>query len=115
MYRDEIEENIETGKQFIRDRITELRLKSNISEYQMSLELGQNKGYIQSISSGKALPSMTGFLNICDYFSITPTEFFDTAIQEPDLLNDLIDTARTLSESDLTLLLDIAERLKKNC
>ena len=43
---------------YIRDRITELRLKKNVSEYQMSTDLGQNKGYIQAISSGKALPSM---------------------------------------------------------
>lgn len=42
---------------FLRQRITELRMKINVSEYQMSLELGQNKNYIQGISSGKALPS----------------------------------------------------------
>ena len=48
---DEIEKNIEYGKEFVRSRITELRLKTGISEYQMSLELGQNKSYIQSISS----------------------------------------------------------------
>ena len=52
---DEIEKNIEYGKEFVRHRITELRLKTGISEYQMSLELGQNKSYIQSISSGKAM------------------------------------------------------------
>ena len=30
-------------EQFVRNRITELRLKKNISEYQMSLDLGKNK------------------------------------------------------------------------
>ena len=39
-------------KKFIGDRITELRIKKNVSEYQMSLDLGKNKSYIQSISSG---------------------------------------------------------------
>lgn len=42
-FMDEIEKNIEYGKEFVRHRITELRLKTGISEYQMSLELGQNK------------------------------------------------------------------------
>ena len=60
---------------FLRQRITELRMKRNVSEYQMSLELGQNKNYIQGISSGKALPSMTQFFNICDYFCITPEQY----------------------------------------
>ena len=44
-------------EEFIRNRITELRLKKGISEYQLSLELGQNRGYIQAISSGRALPA----------------------------------------------------------
>lgn len=43
-------------KKFIGDRITELRIKKNVSEYQMSLDLGKNKSYIQSISSGRSLP-----------------------------------------------------------
>lgn len=29
---------------FIRERITQLRMQKNVSEYQMSMELGQNKG-----------------------------------------------------------------------
>ena len=49
-------------EEFIRNRITELRLKKGISEYQLSLELGQNRGYIQAISSGRALPSMKQLL-----------------------------------------------------
>ena len=61
---------------FIRNRITELRLKRGISEYQLSLDLGQNRSYIQAISSGRALPSMKQFLNICEYFEITPLQFF---------------------------------------
>ncbi len=109
---DEIEKYIESGKEFVRNRITELRLNKDISEYQMSLELGQNKSYIQSISSGKAMPSMSGFLNICDYFGITPIEFFDTSIKEPNLLNEVINTLKTLDEDDLLLIKHIAQRLK---
>ena len=114
MSSDEIDIKIQQGKDFIKNRITELRLKMGVSEYQMSFDLGQSKSYIQSISSGKAMPSMAGFLNICDYFGITPIEFFDTSIQEPNLLNDLIKTIETLPKADLELILEIAERLKKD-
>lgn len=41
-------------EEFIRNRITELRLKKGVSEYQMSMELGQNRSYIQAISSGRS-------------------------------------------------------------
>lgn len=40
---------------FIRQRIEEFRNKANVSEYQLSLNLGRSKGYIQSISSGRSI------------------------------------------------------------
>ena len=60
---------------FIRDRITELRLQKGVSEYKMSMDLGHSKSYIQSISSGKSLPSLSEFLYICEYFDISPKAF----------------------------------------
>ena len=96
---------------YIRDRITKLRMERNISEYQMSLELGQNKNYIQGISSGKALPSMKQFLNICDYFEITPMEFFDCDNTRPQLVRKALDDMKDLSDNDILLLLNIIQRL----
>lgn len=58
------------NEQFVRNRITELRLKKDVSEYQMSLDLGKNKSYIQGISSGRSMPSMKQFFEICDYLEI---------------------------------------------
>lgn len=37
--------------QFLRDRITQLRLQKGVSEYQMSLDLGHSRGYIQDRKS----------------------------------------------------------------
>ncbi len=111
---DEIDVKIENGKDFIRSRITELRLKSDVSEYQMSYDLGQNRGYIQAISSGKSMPSMSGFLNICDYFGITPHEFFDPDVKEPELLGEINALLKELNEDDLILLRDVLLRITKN-
>lgn len=68
---------------FIRDRITQLRLKKDVSEYEMSFALGQSKGYIQNITSGHNLPLMENFNDICKYFEITPAEFFDDQLKNP--------------------------------
>lgn len=97
--------------QFIRDRISLLRTKKGVSEYKMSLDLGHSKSYIQSISSGKALPSLSEFLYICDYLGITPKEFFDPDIQEPSMLNELYETAKTLNSDDLSILISLSKRL----
>lgn len=79
----------------------------------MSYDLGQNRNYVQAISSGKAMPSMAGFLNICDYFDITPLEFFDPEIKEPSLLKSINRKLKTMSETDLELLDQVLERITK--
>lgn len=98
---------------FIRDRITQLRIQKGISEYKMSLDLGHSKSYIQSISSGKSLPSIPEFLYICDYLEIEPHEFFDTGNDEPLLSHELKKQSDDLSPDDLELLIQLARRLHK--
>jgi len=101
-------------KQFLRDRITQLRLQKNISEYQMSMELGHNRGYIQNISSGKSLPSIEGLFDICDYFEITPAEFFDISMEEPVLISEALRGLRQLNRSDLLWVLRLINRLTQD-
>ncbi len=62
---------------FIRERITELRLQKGVSSRDMSLSLGQSASYINKIENRRTLPSLTGFLYICEYFDITPQDFFN--------------------------------------
>lgn len=95
---------------FVRNRISELRSKKGISEYRMSLDLGHSKSYMQSISSGRSLPSLAEFLYICDYLGVTPKEFFDTEIQEVQEVSQLNKLAQHLSIEDLNILIGIAER-----
>lgn len=96
---------------FIRNRISELRLEKGVSEYKMSYDLGHSKGYIQSISSGRALPSMSEFLYICEYFNITPMEFFDVENEHPIIRHETAELLNRLSEEDLALLQPLLERL----
>lgn len=96
---------------FVRHRISELRTKKGVSEYKMSLDLGHSKSYIQSISSGKALPSFSEFLYICEYLGVTPKEFFDTNSNEPQMVCKLMNLTKHLSADDLSVLISMAERL----
>ncbi|MBR4949441.1 MAG: helix-turn-helix transcriptional regulator [Clostridia bacterium] len=99
--------------QFIRERISALRIKKNISEYRMSTDLGHSKSYIQSISSGRSLPSLSELLYICEYLGVTPKEFFDEDVIEPQLVQRLYNLTRNMSASDLEILINTAERLSK--
>lgn len=96
---------------FVRDRITQLRLRKGVSEYQMSYDLGHSRGYIYNISSGKALPPLKEFFAICDYFGLTPQEFFDEEAKNPELIKKAVEGMRQLDESDMLMLLGFINRL----
>lgn len=88
-------------------RLVELREKRNISARSMSLDLGQNAGYINNIESGKNFPSMTIFFYICEYLSITPEEFFDFDSKHPAELRELIDDLKKLDIVQLECIITI--------
>ena len=98
-------------EEFVRDRVTQLRLKKGVSEYQMSYDLGHSRGYIYNISSGKALPPLKEFFAICDYFQITPQQFFDDSIENPELIQKALDGIKQLDESDIQILLVLINRM----
>ena len=49
------------NEEFVRERITQLRLKKGVSEYKMSCDMGHSRGYVYNISSGKAAPPLKVF------------------------------------------------------
>ena len=96
---------------FVRERITQLRLRKGVSEYRMSYDLGHSRGYVHNISSGKALPPMKEFFAICDYFGLTPQQFFDEGTQNPELIQKAIAGMKQMDETDLLMLLGLINRL----
>ena len=63
----------------------------------MSLSLGQSESYINKIENRRTLPSMTGFFYICDYFEISPQEFFNSNISNPKQVKELLQQWEKLS------------------
>lgn len=75
--------------------------------------MGHGRSYIQSISSGRSLPSMTEFLYMCEYLGVTPSAFFDEQMKNPALLQKAIDEMRSLPDKDILSLLSLIERFKE--
>lgn len=100
------------NENFLKNRLTELRTQKQVSERQMSLDLGHSTSYIRSIASGKALPSMTEFFYICEYLDISPSEFFNTS--ETTLMQQkAINLIRSMSDDDIRFLIELIERINK--
>ena len=106
--------DMDNQKEFFRQRITSLRIQKNVSEYQMSYDLGKSRNYIQSISSGRALPQMETFFSICEYFNLTPQEFFDPNMNNPDLLHEAIQLLETLPKEAIEDVMRIIRRISQN-
>ena len=100
-------------EQYIARRIGELRGKKNITARDMSLTIGQNSGYINSIENGKTLPSVTGLLAICEFLGVTPKEFFDVDNPNPLVLSKVIEELKSLDEETLSALLVFITKSKK--
>ena len=100
-------------EKFLSQRIAKLRTMKNVSARDMSLSIGQNENYINHIENGKSLPSMQAFFYICEYFNITPKEFFDDSSNNPSKIKSLIDDLNTLDESQLNNIHGIVKGLKK--
>lgn len=96
---------------YIAKRITQLRMARNISEYQMSLELGHSKSYVQSITSRKSMPSAQELFNIADYFDMSLSEFFDGENETSPTAQKAIYAIRKLDERDAALALELIQRL----
>lgn len=99
---------------FIRDRITQLRMQKSVSEYKMSYDLGHSRSYIYNISSGKSLPPMAEFLEICNYLGVTPSDFFNDSTENPILVQSAIEEIKKLDDDDLMLVIGNLRRLNKN-
>ena len=95
-------------------RLVQLRLLKNVSARDMSLSIGQNAGYISNIESGKALPSMSAFFFICDYFSIAPSEFFEMKNNNPLHVRQIFSDLKYLDKEQLNHISAIVQGLKNS-
>ena len=88
-------------KDFAR-RLTQLRMGKNVSARDMSLSIGQSAGYINNIENGVNFPSMTTFFYICEYLGVTPKQFFDVDIKDPQRMEALTKAASHLNSEQLS-------------
>lgn len=93
---------------FFAERLSSLRKNRDISAREMSLAIGQNESYINRIENKKTFPSMQSFFYICEYLNITPKDFFDNDTSNPQMIEDIVNVLKKLSDEQLCMILRIA-------
>lgn len=94
-------------------RLASLRAQKGVSARDMSLSLGQSESYINKIENRRTLPSMTGFLYICDYLGITPRQFFDVDSVSPVKGNELAKELEKLTPEQAEHILQVVKDLNR--
>ena len=93
-------------------RITELRMKKGVSARDMSLSIGMGPAYINNVENGKSMISMEVLFYICEYFQITPAEFFDEECKEPTKAYSVMQEVKKLNSNQLDVIQSMIEQMK---
>lgn len=94
-------------------RLAELRLQKGVSARDMSLSLGQSESYINKIENRRTLPSISGLIYICEYFDITPQEFFDYDNKTPETTKEITTRFKKLTPKQQEYILALVTDLTK--
>lgn len=103
-------EKVNEMQSLFADRLRYLRNSKKISAREMSLELGQNVNYINLIENRKRSPSLAVFFEICDYFQMSPADFFNEKSDVP--ANEILDAFSNLSAKQTRLVIDFLKTIK---
>lgn len=95
-------------------RVAELRMQKGVSARDMSLSLGQSESYINKIENKRTLPSMSGFLYICEYLGITPREFFSPEVAAPGKAREVVEEIGRLSPMEAEHILQVIRDIVKS-
>lgn len=101
-----------TKKEFAK-RLGELMDEKNITARELSLKVGKNSGYINSIINGRSYPSMDGFFIICEELGITPMDFFEIENRYPELLQRMIPYINKINPKEAGTVIQLLEAIAK--
>lgn len=61
----------------ILDRVTQLRMQKDISEKQLSRDIGKSPSYLSSMNKNQSMPSLLTLKTICECLDVSLSDFFD--------------------------------------
>ena len=88
-------------------------MAKGVSAREMSLAMGQSEGYVAQIERKHNLPSMTVFSYMCEYFGVTPKDFFDDVQKNPEFLQIMLEKMKSFNQEELESVMSVVDIIKK--
>ena len=101
-------------KDFIRQRVSSIRISKGLSARKLSLELEMGSEYINQLECGRSNPSINFLVKFCEYFNISMSEFFDNGSKYPQEYQELFNKLNKLDANELQLVKNLIDSLSKN-
>lgn len=100
-------------RQFIIQRMMAILEEKNLSERQVSMDLGYSDSYMNKVKNGSIALTIDFLDEFCNELNVQPEEFF--AVPEANTSNQylLLQEMKELTEDDIQYLCDSAKYLKK--
>lgn len=99
---------------FLAEKLHKFRKKKNVSAREMSLAIGQNENYINSIENKRSLPSLQMLGTICEYLEISMSEFLYEPKNHSQLISEIQTNLNILDDETLEHVLAILKSLNQN-
>lgn len=99
----------------ILNRITQLRIQKDISEKQMSRDIGRSASYLSAMQKNKSMPSMLSLVAICSYLEVSLSEFFDFEDNPyPIKINQIKEELLALDDEELDVILQLIQTMNRH-
>ena len=101
----------------ILERILNLRLERNWTEYRLSEESGIAQTTISSWYSKSITPTIPSLVNICNAFNITLSEFFaldDSPVVLTDRQKEIVNAFNKLNDQQQMLIIELVKSMNEN-
>lgn len=100
-------------KEFVKDRIAEIRTRANISARALSIELGMSENYIINLENGQFLPPLTFIEDFCVYFKMDIEDFFIKDFPYPEKYKEFMKKITTLNTEKFDYIDNLVDLLQE--
>ena len=104
----------ESIREFVRTKITAIRMANDYSSRKLSIELGKSTEYINQVENGRLNPTLEFLSEFCDYFKISLSDFFDKGNSHPTKFREMCFDLSVLNNEEVKQIADIVKTLAKS-
>ena len=99
----------------ILDRVTQLRMQKDISEKQLSRDIGKSPSYLSSMNKNQSMPSLLTLKTICECLDVSLSDFFDFDDNTyPVKINRIKLELLKLDDEELDIILALTHNMNKH-